>query len=75
MTIGVTGISAGARSYTVTLSSNEPDANIGNNPLRGSISVVDQSNDEDSGGGAIGLPFLLLLGSIVFVMRRRIQEL
>jgi uncharacterized repeat protein (TIGR01451 family) len=74
LTIGVTGLSAGARSYTVTLSSSEPDANTSDNTLTGSISVVDPSNNDDSGGGAIGLPFLLMLGSIVFVMRRRIQE-
>jgi uncharacterized repeat protein (TIGR01451 family) len=72
LTIGVTGVSAGARSYTVTLTSNEPDANTGDNTLTGSISVVDPASNDDGGGGALGLP-LLLLGSLVFALRRRRQ--
>ncbi len=67
LNIGVTGLTAGARSYTVTLSSNEADADTTNNSANGTVTV----NDPNSGGGAIGLPFLWLLGWAAFLTRRR----
>jgi len=55
--ISVTGLIAGDRSFSMTLASNEVDADPSNNSLSVTVSV----NDPDDGGGAIGLPFLLLL--------------
>jgi hypothetical protein len=69
LTIGVTGLSAGAQSYTATLSSFEPDADPTNNNVTGSVRVNDPARE--SSGGAFGLPFLWLLGLIAIVKRRR----
>lgn len=65
--LGVTGLAAGNRSVTMTLSSNEADADATNN----SFTVTVEVNDPDDGGGAIGLPFLLLLALATFMTRRR----
>ena len=70
LSVGVTGLTAGARSYTVTLSSNEADADPTNNSVNGSVTVIDP-NANKSSGGAIGLPFLWLLGLVAFMHRRR----
>jgi hypothetical protein len=69
LTIGVTGLSAGAQSYTATLSSFEPDADPTNNNVTGSVRVNDPARE--SSGGAFGLPFLWLLGLIGMLKRRR----
>jgi uncharacterized repeat protein (TIGR01451 family) len=69
LNIGVTGLTAGAKSYTVTLSSNEAEADPANNSVNGTVTV--NSPDADSGGGATGLPFLWLLGLAAFLIRRR----
>ena len=70
LSFGLTGLAAGNRSYIVTLSSNEADADMTNNNLAGTVSVSDPN---DSGGsGAIGLPFLWLLGLMALITRRRI---
>ena len=58
LSIGVTGLTSGAKTYTTTLSSNEVDANPSDNSATGTVNV----NTPSSGGGAIGLVFLLLLG-------------
>ena len=71
LTIGVTGLSTGAQSYSVTMSSNEADANPVNNSLNGIVTVSDPARKKS--GGAIGLPFLCLLGLIVFVTKRRLH--
>ncbi len=69
LTVGVTGMLAGSRSYTVSLASTEPDANPANNSANGVVTVTDPN--AKSSGGAMGLPFLCLLGLAVFLMRRR----
>ncbi len=67
--IGVTGTSAGALSYSVTLASVEADAVMANNSANGMVTVTDPN--AKSSGGAMGVPFLCLLGWLVFLMRRR----
>ncbi len=67
--MGITGITAGSRRYTVRLSSNEADADTTNNDVAGTVTVNDP--DDDSGGGAIGVPFLMLLGMLAVTARRR----
>jgi uncharacterized repeat protein (TIGR01451 family) len=69
LNIGVTGLTAGAQGYTVTLSSNEAEADPANNSVNGTVTV--NSPAGDSGGGAIGMPFLWLLGLAAFLTRRR----
>lgn len=69
LTVGVTGLSTGAQSYTVTLSSLEADADPTNNNVSGTVTVNDPARE--SSGGAIGLPFLWLLGLAAFMTRRR----
>ncbi len=70
LNVGVTGTSAGVRSYSVTLSSNEADADPADNSVIGSVTVSDPNARGSSGGGATGLPFIWLLGWAIFVMRR-----
>jgi hypothetical protein len=61
LSIGVTGLTSGAKTYTTTLSSNEVDADPSNNSATGTVNVNTPSS---GGGGAIGMVFLCLLGSI-----------
>ena len=68
--IGVTGTTAGAKSYAVTLSSNEADADPANNSVNGTVTVNSASGD-GGGGGATGLIFLWLLGLAAILTRRR----
>lgn len=72
LSFGVTGLTAGNRRYTVTLSSNEADADTANNSLEGTVRVNDP-NDE-GGGGAVGLMFLWLVGLVMFCVRRRLHK-
>jgi uncharacterized repeat protein (TIGR01451 family) len=67
--LGVTGLSAGNQRYTVTLSSNEADADTANNSLEGTVRVNDP--DDEGGGGAVGLPFMWLLCLALLWTRRR----
>jgi len=69
LNIGVTGLTAGAKGYTVTLSSNEAEADPANNSVNGTVTV--NSPAASSGGGTIGPPFLWLLGLASFLTRRR----
>ncbi len=69
LTLGITGTSAGWRSYTVSLASTEADAIPANNSANGAVTVTDPN--ARSSGGAMGLPFLCLLGLAVFLTRRR----
>jgi len=71
LSIGLTGMTAGAQSYAVTFSSNEADANPVNNNINGTVTVNDPA--DESGGGAIGLPFLWFLGLAAFITRRRLR--
>lgn len=67
--IGVTGTSAGTRSYAAALASNEADAEPADNNVTGNVSIVDPS-DDGGGGGTIGLP-MLLLGFLGLILGRR----
>jgi len=58
LSVGVTGISTGLKSYTIALSSNEAEANPGDNSFSGTVRV---NSPKDSGGGATGPMFLWLL--------------
>jgi len=71
--VGLTGLTAGAQSYSVTLTSNEADANPVNNNVNGTVTVTDPAA-KDSGGGAIGWPFLCILGVAALITRRRIYD-
>ena len=71
LSFGVTGLAAGARSYTVALASNEADADTTNNLLTSSVSVIDPN--DDGGGGVVGLPFLWLLSLVALKTRRRFR--
>lgn len=71
LTVGVTGLSAGTQAYTVTMTSNEADADPSNNNVNGTVTVNDPARE--SSGGAFGLPFLWLLALVAFMkIRRRI---
>lgn len=69
VSIGVTGIDTGSKGYTLTLSSNEADADPRNNSVTGSVQVNEANGDE--GGGTTGPLFLCLLGLITLIFRRR----
>lgn len=68
LTMGLTGTAAGSRGYTISLASIEPEANPGNNSVNGVVTITDPNAKS---GGAVGLPFLFLLGLAAFLMRRR----
>jgi uncharacterized repeat protein (TIGR01451 family) len=70
LNFGVTGLTAGNRRYTVTLSSTEADADTANNSLEGSVRVNDP--DDEGGGGAAGLVFIWMIGFALFLARRRV---
>jgi len=59
LSVGVTGITQGGKIVGVSLSSNEADADPSNNNANATVNV---GVVEESGGGATGVLFLLLLG-------------
>ena len=68
----VTGTTAGAQSYTVSLSSTEVDANTVDNSRTGTVTVNAASSDVSSGGGgggSVGLLFLWLLSFTAILAR------
>jgi len=69
LSVGVTGVTVGNRNVTLTLTSNEADADPSNNTVNVSVRVNDP--DDEGGAGATSLPFLWLLASVVFMIRRR----
>jgi hypothetical protein len=69
LTIGVTGLTSGAQNYSMTMASNENEADPSNNTINGVVTVNDPA--DESSGGAMGLPFLGLLGWLAFMIRRR----
>ena len=69
LTFGLTGTSAGGRSYTVSMTSIEADLNPANNNANGVVTVTDPNAKKS--GGAMGLPFLCLLSLAVLLRRRR----
>jgi hypothetical protein len=69
LTFGVTGTAAGTRSYSVGMTATEADLTPTNNNANGVVTVVDPAATKS--GGAVGIPFLCLLGLMAFLMRRR----
>jgi hypothetical protein len=69
LSLGLTGLTAGTSTYTVTLESTEADADPANNDVSGSVRInaVNVANEE-SGGGALSW---LLLGAMGAAARRR----
>jgi len=66
LNFGVTGLTTGAKNYTVTLASTEVDADPANNSAVGTVTVNavsagNSGNGGESGGGGVGLIFLALL--------------
>ena len=70
MSLGLTGISSGTKSYTIALAAVEAEADPADNSVDSSVRVVDGSKD-DSGGGGVGLLLLALLGWSAHRTRRR----
>ncbi len=68
LSVGVTGLSTGSKSYTVALSSVEAEANPGDNSVSGTLRV---NSPKSSGGGAAGPMFLLLLVLSTALARQR----
>ncbi len=81
--VQVTGITEGAQSYTLTISSSEADRNTSNNSVSGQINVGQVTtpvvNNQQAvgggGGGATSPVFLLWLaaGSLLLIRRRPLQ--
>ena len=67
LSIGVTGIATGSKSYTVALSSVEAEANLGDNSVSGTLRV----NSPKDSGGAAGPMFLWLLAMFTALGRGR----
>ena len=66
LSVGVTGLTTGNQHYTVTLGSDEADADTANNSAEGSVRVNAPSgggSDDEEGGGSFGWIFLLLLAA------------
>jgi len=68
LSLGLTGISSGSKNYTVTASSNEADAVMGDNTDASSVRVREE---KDEGGGASGPMFFLLLTLVTLLTRGR----
>ncbi len=70
LTLGITGLSAGNQNYSVEIASQEADADSSNNTITGSVTVRNPARPDESGGGAAGLPLILILGLLAIVTRR-----
>jgi hypothetical protein len=70
LTMGITGVSTGRQDYSVTVSSNEADANPANNNAVGTVTVEEDVPPKEEGAGAAGVPFILLLSLLTFMTRR-----
>jgi hypothetical protein len=71
LSVDVTGIATGSKSYTVALSSVEAEANPGDNSVSGTLRV----NSPKDSGGAAGPMFLWLLAMFIALGRgRRLQR-
>jgi hypothetical protein len=70
LTVGITGLSTGQQDYIVAVSSNDADADPANNNATGTVTVADNVSADENGGGAAGVPFILLLGLLAFTTRR-----
>lgn len=67
ISIGVTGLIAGNRSYTIELASSEADADEADNNVAGSVRVNGNGGGDEEGGGSLGWPLLSVLGSLVLL--------
>ncbi len=73
--VNVSGITSGLKNYTLTISSNEADADQSDNTVSGAVTVNSVAGGgDDSGGGAADLIALWLLGWMVLFTRRRSQR-
>jgi hypothetical protein len=65
LSVGVTGLTTGNKSYTVTLAADETDADRADNSAQGSVRVNSPNggSNDDEGGGSFGWLFLLLLAA------------
>jgi hypothetical protein len=78
ISIGVTGVTEGTHSYSVTLAADETDINSANNNASGNLSVTavgggpPPANNDDGGSGAMGSFLLALITAVGIVRRRRI---
>ena len=71
LTITATATSVGSQDVSVSLTSDEADANPANNDASGAVNVVTpQSDDDDDGGGSTD-PLLLLLAALALAARAR----
>lgn len=62
LSMRVTGLTSGSKNYTVSLASTEADANPANNSVDGTVRVnAAPGDDDESGGGGLGLIFLAVL--------------
>jgi len=79
LSLGLTGITVGQQSYSVSVITDEVDRDMSNNNVSGQVTVGAVApppppvNSADSGGGSLGLAFLSLLsiGSLLRLQRRR----
>ena len=72
LTLNVTGVAEGNKSYAVNLASAEADSDPSNNSVQGSVRVRVPSGGSDDGGGSAGWLFLLTLAATsVPGLRRR----
>lgn len=79
LSISVTGVTAGSRGYTITMTANEADTSPANNSASGSVTVSSNtssgggagggSDDDDGGAGTAGVLLVSLLG--LAAVRRR----
>lgn len=70
--LGLTGTSAGSRSYTIAVDAAETDRQPSNNEVSGQVTVNSPpDNNSGGGGGSTGRLFLLLLLLSAILIRRR----
>jgi hypothetical protein len=70
LSVGVTGIATGSKSFSMTLSSNEAEANPEDNSVSGTLRV----NSPKDSGGAAGPMFLWLLAMFTALGRSRLHQ-
>ena len=74
LTLDVTGVAEGSKSYSVTMASAEADSDPSNNTAQGTVRVrvPGGGGGGDDGGGSVGWLFLLTLaGAAILAVRRR----
>lgn len=72
LSLGVTGLMTGNQHYTVTLGSDEADADPANNSVEGNVRVSSPAgSNSGEGGGSFGWIFLLLLAAASIMAKQR----